>query len=100
EGLHDERAVSKQDIDQKRNAVAVAAAQVKAAEAAIETAKVNLDYCFIRSQIDGLAGQRLVDRGNVVNGMGPNGGPSLLTIQRLDPIYADFTIPERELPNV
>ncbi len=90
------RAISKQDYDTKKNAVDVDQAQVEAAEAALETAKLNLEYCYIHSPIDGRAGARLVDVGNVVQ---PN-ATSLLSIQRLDPIYANFTITESDLPEV
>lgn len=92
----DQRAVSRQDYDAKKNAVAVAEAQVKQNEAAVQTARLNLEYCTIRSPINGRAGQRLVDLGNVVTA---NSG-SLLVIQRLDPIYADFTITESNLTAV
>ena len=62
----DQRAVSRQDHDAKKNAVEVAEAQVKQNQAAVENARLNLDYCTIRSPINGRAGQRLVDLGNVV----------------------------------
>src|SRR5579862_2928711 len=91
-----ERAISKQDYDTKKNTVDVDQAQVDAAEAALETAKLNLEYCYIHSPIDGRAGARLVDVGNVVQ---PN-ATSLLSIQHLDPIYANFTITEADLPAV
>ena len=90
------RAISKQDYDTKKNTVDVNEAQVEAARAAIETAQINLDYCYIRSPIDGRAGARLVDVGNVVQA----NTTSLLSIQRLDPIYATFTITERDLSEV
>jgi multidrug efflux system membrane fusion protein len=90
------RAISKQDYDTKKNAVDVGQAQVEAAQAALETAKLNLEYCYIHSPIDGRAGARLVDVGNVVQA----NSSSLLSIQRLDPIYANFTITERDLPAV
>jgi membrane fusion protein, multidrug efflux system len=89
-------AISKQDYDTKKNAVDVDQAQVESAEATLETAKINLDYCYIHSPIDGRAGARLVDVGNVVQ---PN-TTSLLSIQHLDPIYANFTITEGDLPAV
>src|SRR5437868_3939153 len=60
------RAVSQLEYESKRNTVAVDEAQVQAAEAAVENAKLNLDYCYVRSPIDGRAGARLVDVGNVV----------------------------------
>jgi membrane fusion protein, multidrug efflux system len=90
------RAISKQDYDTKKNAVDVDQAQVEAAEATLETAKLNLEYCYIHSPIDGRAGARLVDVGNVVQA----NATSLLSIQRLDPIYANFTITEGDLPGV
>jgi len=96
ESITDPRAVSRQDYDTKKNAVAVAEAQVKQNQAAVQSARLNLEYCTIRSPITGRAGQRLVDLGNVVTA---NNG-SLLIIQRLDPIYADFTVTENDLTAV
>jgi multidrug efflux system membrane fusion protein len=90
------RAISKQDYDTKKSTVDQSAAQVEAAKAAIETAQINLDYCYIHSPIDGRAGARLVDVGNVVQA----NTTSLLSIQRIDPIYANFTITEVDLPQV
>ncbi len=66
------------------------------AEAAVAAAQVNLDFCSVRSPIDGRAGLRNVDVGNVVN---PGSDP-LVTIQGLDPIYTDFTVAEPDLPLV
>lgn len=90
------RAISRQDYDTKKNAVDVDKAQVDAAQAALETAKLNLEYCYVHSPINGRAGARLVDVGNVVQA----NATSLLSIQRLDPIYANFTITESDLPGV
>jgi multidrug efflux system membrane fusion protein len=75
---------------------------IKVDNAAIETAKVQLSYCFINSPIDGRAGQRLVDIGNVVNPGSGNSDNSnaLLIIERIDPIYADFTISQNSLSAV
>jgi membrane fusion protein, multidrug efflux system len=93
-------AVSKTEIDQKINAVAVAQAQVQWGEASVQQAKLNLEYCRIESPIDGRAGKRMVDPGNIVNSGGSNSGTNLLLIQSLDPIYADFTVTENELGTV
>jgi len=90
------KAISRQDYDTKKNAVDVDQAQVEAAQASLETAQLNLEYCYIHSPIDGRAGARLVDVGNVVQA----NATSLLSIQRLDPIYAEFTITEGDLPGV
>jgi len=96
EGVSDPRAVSRQDYDTKKSAVDSADALVKQNRAAVENGRLNLEYCTIRSPINGRAGQRSVDIGNVV---AANGG-SLLVIQRLDPVYADFTVTENELTAV
>ena len=87
------KAISKSDLDTKQNAFDLATAQVALAEAAVKTAELNLEYCTIISPIDGRAGARLVDVGNVVKA---NEG-SLLSIQKQVPIYADFTINEDQL---
>jgi multidrug efflux system membrane fusion protein len=94
--LFSSKVTSKQDYDTKKSTVDVDQAQVESAEAALETAQLNLEYCYIHSPIQGRAGARLVDVGNVVQ----SNTTGLLLIQRLDPIYADFTITERDLPNV
>lgn len=90
------KSIAQEEYDTRKNAVDVAEAQVQQGQAAVETARLNLEYCSIRSPIDGRAGQRLVDAGNVVTA---NSG-SLLLIQRLDPIYADFTVTESDLTGV
>jgi membrane fusion protein, multidrug efflux system len=90
------KAVSQLDYDTKKNTVELDQAQVQAAEAAVENAKLNLDYCHIRSPLDGRAGARLVDVGNIVQA----NTTGLLLIQRIDPIYANFTITESDLPQV
>jgi multidrug efflux system membrane fusion protein len=94
--LRQTKAIAQQDYDTRKNAVDVAQAQVEQGQAAVETARLNLDYTSIRSPINGRAGHRLVDLGNVVTA---NSG-SLLMIQRLDPIYADFTVTENDLTTV
>jgi len=98
----------KANTEAARAAVRSADETMRVDNAAIETAKVQLSYCYIHSPIDGHAGRRLVDIGNVVNpGSGGNsdsgsGIPNnaLLVIERLDPIYADFTISQNNLTAV
>src|SRR5690349_4949558 len=75
-----------QDYDQ-------AVANAQKSQAAAEAAQVNLDYCYIKSPINGRIGLRNVDVGNLV---GPSSTP-LVTIQGLDPIYTDFTVAETDL---
>src|SRR5438094_1089373 len=93
--------ISPQDLDAAQATVKSDEAMVKTAEGAVAAAQVNLEYCSIRSPINGRAGLRLVDVGNVVTGgNGGGGGAVLLTIQGLDPIYTDFTVAENDLPLV
>jgi multidrug efflux system membrane fusion protein len=99
------------NVGSARAAVNSADESIKVDSAAVESAKVQLSYCSIRSPIDGRAGQRLVDVGNVVNPGGssnnntsssgnPASSNTLLVIERLDPIYADFTISQNNLTEV
>jgi multidrug efflux system membrane fusion protein len=62
-------------------------------QAALERAKLDLEYCTIRSPIDGRTGQLLVKQGNVVKA----NDVDLLTINQLRPIYVTFTVPETNL---
>lgn len=89
--------LSPQDFDNLKTAVATAEAQVKSDLANIATAKINLEYCYITSPIEGRAGVRLVDAGNIVSS---TVGTQLLSIQRMDPMYVDFTVAEPDLPKV
>ncbi len=73
-----------------------AQASARKSEAGVAAAQLNLDFCYIKSPIDGRAGLRNVDVGNLV----APGGTPLLTIMGLDPIYTDFTVAEPDLPLV
>ena len=83
------KVVAQQDYD-------TAKANADKSQAAAEAAQVNLDYCYIKSPINGRIGLRNFDVGNLV---GPSTSP-LVTIQGLDPIYTDFTVAENDLPLV
>src|SRR5438132_2751620 len=101
----------KATVEADRAEIHSAEESIKVDTAAVDSVKVELSYCYIRSPIDGRAGQRLVDIGNVVNPGGSSGGGasnnanggnsgssnSLLVIERIDPIYGDFTIPQDNL---
>jgi len=89
EDLRARKVISQQDYD-------TAVANAQKSQASTEAAQVNLDWCYIKSPINGRVGLRNVDVGNLV---GPS-IPSLVTIQGLDPIYTDFTVAENDLPLV
>jgi multidrug efflux system membrane fusion protein len=89
-----------QDLDLAQGTVNNDEAKVKSAEGAVVAAQWNVDNCNIRSPIDGRAGLRLVDVGNIVSSGNTGGGAVLVTIQGIDPIYTDFTVAEPDLPLV
>ena len=86
---------SQQQYDTQKYLVAQLEAQVRADQAAIDSAKTTLEYCTIRSPIDGRAGIRLVDVGNILHASDLTG---ILIITQLKPIYVIFTIPQQALP--
>ena len=91
---------SPQDYDTAQGTVNNDEAKVKSAEGAVVAAQWNVDNCDVRSPIDGRAGLRLVDVGNIVSNGNNGNGAVLVTIQGIDPIYTDFTIAEPDIPLV
>lgn len=85
--------VSEQQIDTDNANVKNYQGAVARDQASIDRAKLNLDYCYIRSPVDGRTGRRLVDPGNYVG----TGAVTLVNIQRQDPLYVDFNISENDL---
>ncbi|MHA6847559.1 efflux RND transporter periplasmic adaptor subunit [Ralstonia syzygii] len=82
-------AISKQDYDDAVAAAKQATADVGAARAAVDTAKLNLGYATVTSPISGRAGLAQVTEGALV---GQGGDATLLaTVQQIDPIYLTFT---------
>ncbi len=86
-----------QQVDGQKAKVAQLAAAVKSDEAAIETAKVQLDYTRLTAPIDGVTGIRQIDIGNVIHPTDANG---LVVVTQLQPISVIFTLPEANLPQI
>ena len=95
-GLASKANASQLEFDQKRIALEVAEAKILEQEAAVESARLNLEYTKILSPITGRAAARMVDPGNIVKA----NEATLQMIRRLDPIYVEFTVPENELMGV
>ena len=91
EGLIGKQFVSQQTLDTQRALVDQDTAQVAVDQAAIDSAKVNLNYTTITSPLDGLTGIRLVDQGNIVHATDTTG---LVVITQTHPISVIFTLPE------
>jgi len=85
--------VSENDRDQAATTASVQQASERSAEAAVENARIQLDYCTIRAPISGRTGRRLADRGNLVVA----NTTSLVTINQLHPIYVTFSVPQQDL---
>jgi len=95
--LQESGAVSQQQVDTQRATADQLEGSVKADQAAIDNAKLNLSYCHITAPIEGRVGIRLVDVGNMVHAADAN---PLLVITQLQPIAVLFTLPEDQLPEV
>lgn len=87
-----DRLVSEQEKDAAWYAYQTAKANLKYAEAQLKQAEINLSYTQVKAPTSGITGQRLVDIGNLVNP-----GTPLVTITVIDPMYVEFSIPDRDL---
>jgi membrane fusion protein, multidrug efflux system len=86
--------ITQQIYDTQKALIAQLEATVKADQAAIDSARVNLDYTTIRSPIDGRIGIRQVDQGNIVHASDANG---IVVLTQLHPISVVFTLPEQAM---
>lgn len=105
--------VAQADYDQFRTNAEALAATVRADEAAVrsaeelvradqasvDTAKLQLAYTTIRSPIDGRAGSLQLNQGNIVRATGTNDS-TLITLNQIRPIYVTFTVPQQQLPSI
>jgi multidrug efflux system membrane fusion protein len=96
-GLLRANGVTSQQVDTQRAQVAMFEAQIAQDQAAIDTARTQLDYTTIRAPIDGRIGLRQVDPGNLVRGSDTEG---LATVSQFSPIGVSFTLPQQELPRL
>jgi len=95
-GLLDQGVVSRDDYEQRRTQLETANNQVKADQAAVETARINLNYCTIRAPIAGVAGYQMVKPGNTVNAY----QTTLVSINEVQPILARFNVGESALADI
>jgi RND family efflux transporter MFP subunit len=89
--LAKERAIAQSQLDNDMQARAAAKAAVKAAEAQVEQARLNLEFTDVKSLVDGIAGIAQVQIGNLVNPI-----TALTTVSQVNPIKAYFSISEQE----
>ncbi len=94
--LQNNGAVSAEDYQRRANAAAGATASLRAAEAELREAKLNLEFTQIRSPIDGRVSDARITKGNVVTD-GVDDESLLTTVVALDPIYCHIDVDERSV---
>src|SRR5882672_8218327 len=95
--LLDKNFISKEAYAQIRTNAETAEATANASRAALENARLNLEYCTISSPLDGYVGKVLLQAGNLVKANDVN---PLVVINQVRPIYVNFAVPEQNLPEV
>lgn len=95
--LLDKNFVSKEAYAQIRTNATTAEATAKASQAALDNAKLNVEYCTIAAPIEGYAGKIQIQLGNLVKANDTN---SLVVINQVHPIYVNFAVPEQKLAEV
>jgi len=95
--LRAENLIAQQQVDDQAATVAQLEGTVGTDHAAVETARLNVEYARITSPIDGVVGIRAVDVGNLVRATDTNG---IVVVTQLDPISVLFTLPQDHLAEV
>ncbi len=94
--LLQQKVATDREYNKSQAAADALAATVRADQAAVERARIDLDYCSVRSPLDGRTGALLADRGNVVK----INEAALVVINQIRPIYVTFSVPEQYLAEV
>ncbi len=95
--LLDKNFISKEAYAQIRTNAETAEATAKASQAALENARLNVEYCTIFSPLDGYVGKVLLQAGNLVKANDVN---PLVVINQVRPVYVNFAVPEQKLPEI
>jgi multidrug efflux system membrane fusion protein len=86
-----------QDVDTYRASVAAQVASVQADQAALDNARLQLEFTQVRAPIDGRTGQRLLDVGAIAHGAEATG---LVTVTQMNPITVAFAVSQDQLPDI
>jgi multidrug efflux system membrane fusion protein len=97
QAMYKVHAASSQQYDQANSAAAALRANITADQAAVQTAELNLQYTKIYSPLDGRAGNLNLNAGNIVKA---NADTAMVVINQIKPIYVQFALPERDLPDI
>ncbi len=89
--------VSQQDYEQAKATAESLGATVNADQVAVQNARLNLSYCYIKAPISGRTGSLIAHQGNMIK---DNADTAMLVINQIQPIYVSFAIPEQNLAEI
>ncbi len=89
--------ISQEQFDQAKANSDVQTAALKADQAAVDNARLNLSYCFIHAPLTGVTGSLLFNQGAQIKA---NDDKAMVTINRVQPIYVSFSVPEQYLSEI
>jgi multidrug efflux system membrane fusion protein len=95
--LFDAGVTPKEQFDQMNSTATAQEAAVKADEASLDAAKLQLQYCYLYAPVDGRTGALGVTAGNLVKA---NDNPVMVVIDQVTPLYVDFAVPEQYLAEI
>ena len=87
--------ISQEQYDQSSTNLEALKAQIKADQAAVDTARLQVTYCSIRAPVTGSTGNFLADKGNMIKANDDN--KTMVVINQIQPIYVAFSLPEQNL---
>jgi membrane fusion protein, multidrug efflux system len=90
--------ISREQYEQSVTNVEALKAQIKADQAAVDTARLQVNYCSMRAPITGRTGTLLADRGNMIKANDDN--KNMVVINQIQPIYVAFSLPEQNLADL
>ncbi|MBI5739913.1 MAG: efflux RND transporter periplasmic adaptor subunit [Nitrospirae bacterium] len=96
-GLYQDQLVSRDAYETVRSNAEALRATIEADRAAVESARLSLSYCSIYAADAGRTGSLLVHQGNLIKA---NEEKPMVTINRITPVYVNFSVPERQLPEI
>jgi multidrug efflux system membrane fusion protein len=92
-----QKTVSASQYEQFQTEALVRQATVKADQAEVENARLQLSYCFIKSPVTGVTGNLWLNEGNLVKA---NDDKAMVVIHQVQPIYVNFAVPEKHLGQI
>ncbi|MDD5242890.1 MAG: efflux RND transporter periplasmic adaptor subunit [Syntrophorhabdaceae bacterium] len=94
--LLEKGAVATSDYENKQTLALTQQATVRSSKADVDNARLNLEYCYIRSPLDGRTGAHLAKEGAMIK----DNDTKLVVVNQISPIYVKFSVPEKQLPEI